>query len=94
MKKLFVFIMIAVSFAACQNAQQSGDAKSEEVSLTAAGATFPLPFYNLSFAKYSEATGVNLTYGGIGSGGGIRSLKDRVIDFGGSDAFLDDEQLA
>ena len=95
MKKLFVFLMIAVTFAACQNAQQgSVDDKSEKVSLTAAGATFPLPFYNLSFAKYSEATGVNLTYGGIGSGGGIRSLKDRVIDFGGSDAFLDDEQQA
>lgn len=95
MKKLIIILFIAVTFAACQNTQQgSGDAGSEKVSLTAAGATFPLPFYNLAFAKYSEATGVNLTYGGIGSGGGIRSLKDRVIDFGGSDAFLDDEQQA
>jgi phosphate transport system substrate-binding protein len=35
-----------------------------------------------------------LTYGGIGSGGGIRSLKDRIVDFGATDAFLSDSKAA
>ena len=67
---------------------------NKQVSLTAAGATFPMPFYNLAFKKYGEETGVQLTYGGIGSGGGIRSLTDKVVDFGASDAFLSDKELS
>ncbi|MDD5183807.1 MAG: phosphate ABC transporter substrate-binding protein PstS [Paludibacter sp.] len=63
-------------------------------SLSGAGATFPLPFYNMAFQKYTESTGVKVTYGGIGSGGGIRSLSDKVVDFGASDAFLSDKELA
>ncbi len=51
-----------------------------------------MPFYNLAFKKYSEQTGVQLTYGGIGSGGGIRSLTDKVVDFGATDAFLTDKE--
>ena len=34
-----------------------------------------------------------MTYGGIGSGGGIRSLKDKIVDFGGSDAYLSDAEM-
>ncbi len=66
----------------------------KKVSMTAAGATFPMPFYNLAFKKYTEDTGILLTYGGIGSGGGIRSLKDKVVDFGASDAYLSDKKLS
>ncbi|HLP04887.1 MAG TPA: phosphate ABC transporter substrate-binding protein PstS [Paludibacter sp.] len=62
-------------------------------SLSGAGATFPLPFYNMAFEQYSKATGTKVTYGGIGSGGGIRSLSDKVVDFGASDAFLSDKEL-
>ena len=51
-----------------------------------------MPFYNLAFKKYGEETGVQLTYGGIGSGGGIRSLTDKVVDFGATDAFFTDKE--
>ena len=53
-----------------------------------------MPFYNLAFKKYSEEYGVQLTYGGIGSGGGIRSLTDKVVDFGATDAYLSDKELS
>lgn len=65
-----------------------------QTSLSGAGATFPLPFYNMAFSKYTKATGVKVSYGAIGSGGGIRSLSDKVVDFGASDAFLSNEELA
>jgi len=62
-------------------------------SLSGAGATFPEPFYNAAFQKYDQIAGVKVSYGGVGSGGGIRSLKDKVVDFGASDAFLSDAEM-
>jgi phosphate transport system substrate-binding protein len=64
-----------------------------EISLSGAGATFPLPFYNMSFENYSKTTGEKVSYGGVGSGAGIKSLTDKVVDFGASDAFLSDAEL-
>lgn len=69
-------------------------AESKKVTLTAAGATFPMPYYNMVFKNYTKETGTLLTYGGIGSGGGIRSLTDKVVDFGATDAYLSDDKLA
>lgn len=96
MKKLF-FILLAVAFlAGCAGSgDKSASSEGENVkSLTAAGATFPMPFYNLVFKNYTKEKGILLTYGGIGSGGGIRSLTDKVVDFGATDAFLSDEKLS
>lgn len=62
-------------------------------SVSGAGATFPQPFYNTAFVKYQQGKGVKVSYGGIGSGGGIRSLKDKVVDFGATDAFLTDAEM-
>ena len=96
MKKLLILILSVAIFASCGgNKSNDGTASndSKKVSLTAAGATFPMPFYNLAFKKYTGETGLLLTYGGIGSGGGIRSLKDQVVDFGATDAFLSDKDL-
>ena len=63
------------------------------VKLSGAGATFPLPYYQLAFKTYQADKGVEVSYGAIGSGDGIRSLKDRVVDFAASDAFLTDAEL-
>ncbi len=64
----------------------------KEASLSGAGATFPAPFYNIVFKEYAK-TNSNVTYGAIGSGGGIRSLKDKTVDFGATDVFLSDKEL-
>jgi phosphate transport system substrate-binding protein len=95
MKKLTTLWLSVAILAACSgNRDKSNTTNAEKVSITAAGATFPQPFYNQIFNDYSTRTGNKLTYGGIGSGGGIRSLKDRVVDFGATDAFLTDAQAA
>ncbi|MBT4397891.1 MAG: phosphate ABC transporter substrate-binding protein PstS [Bacteroidetes bacterium] len=97
MKKLIGLLVALVLLASCNNAnsdKKSEGNESKAASITAAGATFPLPFYNLSFKNYTKGTGILLTYGGIGSGGGIRSLKDKVVDFGATDAFLNAEKEA
>lgn len=45
------------------------------------------------FKKFTETSGSNITYGAVGSGGGIRSLKDKTVDFGATDVFLSDKEL-
>ena len=93
MKRLFLILMVVAVFAACNsNKKKSGGQDSKNISITAAGATFPMPFYNQLISDYATKTGILVTYGGIGSGGGIRSLKDKVVDFGATDAFVTDQQ--
>ncbi len=97
MKNTIILLLLAIVLASCNSAgtDKKGEEKSSKaVSLTAAGATFPLPFYNLAIKNYTKAVGTLVTYGGIGSGGGIRSLKDKVVDFGATDAYLSDEKEA
>lgn len=67
--------------------------KEHPLHLSGAGATFPAPFYTIVMKEYSRATGNDVTYGGIGSGGGIRSLHDRTIDFGATDVYVSDADL-
>ena len=62
-------------------------------SLTGAGATFPYPLYSKWFYEYYKLTSVQINYQSIGSGGGIRQLIERTVDFGASDAPMTDEQL-
>src|SRR5215469_7467056 len=56
------------------------------VLLNAAGATFPYPIYSKWFDLYHTAhSNVQINYQSIGSGGGIRQLLDKTVDFGASD---------
>lgn len=56
-----------------------------------AGATFPYPLYSKMFDVYNKEHGVKVNYQAIGSGGGIRQLVNKTVDFGGSDAIMTDE---
>lgn len=94
MKKI-LYSIITVALAACMvscgNSTNNGSRKAQE--LSGAGATFPLPFYNVIFEQYSQINGDVVAYGGIGSGGGVRNLRDKIVDFAGSDAFLSEKEM-
>lgn len=63
--------------------------------INGAGATFPYPIYSKWFSEYQKSNPeVQINYQSIGSGGGIRQLIDKTVDFGASDAPMTDEQLA
>lgn len=94
MKNLLILVTVLTLLVSCNGGGKKVTTNNSKVTITAAGATFPMPFYNLAFKKYTEIAGVPMTYGGIGSGGGIRSLQDKVVDFGASDAFLSDKELS
>jgi len=63
------------------------------VDITGAGATFPYPIYAKWADAYRQKTGVGLNYQSIGSGGGIKQIVSKTVDFGASDAPLKLEQL-
>ncbi len=71
----------------------TGPFEGEAKSLNGAGATFPAVLYTKWFSDYQKLTGVKVNYQAIGSGGGIKSIQDRTVDFAGSDAPMTDEQL-
>jgi phosphate transport system substrate-binding protein len=65
-----------------------------QVLLNAAGATFPYPIYSKWFDLYHTAhPNVQINYQSIGSGGGIRQLQGKTVDFGASDGPMNDDQL-
>lgn len=86
----FLFVVALLAAGCAHNRSQ----QVESCSLSGAGATFPEPFYSMAFDAYSTASGNTVNYGGIGSGGGVRNLKDKIVDFAGSDAFLSDDEMA
>ncbi|MBR4988279.1 MAG: phosphate ABC transporter substrate-binding protein PstS [Bacteroidaceae bacterium] len=95
MKKIFKSIMtltVAVAMVSCGGSATNEGREAQE--LSGAGATFPLPFYNVVFENFAQVNGDAVAYGGIGSGGGVRNLRDKIVDFAGSDAFLTDKEMA
>ena len=63
------------------------------IDITGAGATFPYPIYAKWADAYKNATGTGMNYQSIGSGGGIKQINAKTVDFGASDMPLKAEDL-
>jgi len=61
--------------------------------ITGAGASFPAPVYSKWADAYNKATSNRLNYQSIGSGGGMKQIEAKTVDFGASDAPLKPEEL-
>ena len=81
MKKLFAFILAAITFAAAAQ------------DITGAGATFPAPLYSKWASEYNKSTGVKINYQSVGSGAGIKQIEAKTVVFGASDMPLTDDKL-
>ena len=95
MKKIISSVLtmvIALAMVSCGGSANKDAREAQE--LSGAGATFPLPFYNVVFEEFSQVNGDAVAYGGIGSGGGVRNLRDKIVDFAGSDAYLSEKEMA
>ena len=80
MKKLLAMVLMLVTGAAQAN-------------ITGAGATFPYPIYAKWADAYKKSTGVAMNYQSIGSGGGIKQITAKTVDFGASDMPMKPEDL-
>ena len=87
MKKIIIatLLSIIILYAPASHAAET---------LNGAGASFPYPVYSAWAYEYNKVTGVRINYQSIGSGGGIRQIASRTVDFGASDAPLKPDELA
>lgn len=88
---LIIISSVAVAFAGCAGGSGSGNA---EIRLQGAGASFPNPLYQKWVSEYGKQhTNVKIDYQSVGSGAGVKQIKERTIDFGASDPPMKDEDL-
>jgi len=66
---------------------------AQAAEVTGAGASFPAPIYAKWADAYQKATGNKMNYQSIGSGGGIKQITAKTVDFGASDMPLKPEAL-
>jgi phosphate transport system substrate-binding protein len=87
-------LSILTSFG-CGNPSSGAGGSGGDLRLQGAGATFPNPLYQKWFSEYNKANpSLKFDYQSIGSGGGIKQISEKTIDFGGSDAPMKDDDLA
>jgi len=88
---LFIFSIVA-----CNNKTPgSASASGGGVKLQGAGATFPAPLYTKWFRTFSSAhPDIQVDYQSVGSGSGKKSVIDKTVDFGASDAAMTDEEMS
>src|SRR5215472_17408417 len=92
-RRFFAFVALALSavFIACNSSHSPA---SSDKSLIGAGSTFIYPaMAHWISVHQSSHPGVQINYQSIGSGGGIQQLQKGLVDFGASDAALDDQKL-
>ena len=87
---VLILLVAALSYGAC-----GGNKTTTGVKLQGAGASFPAPLYQKWFKTYSSShPGVEIDYQSVGSGSGIKSVIDKTVDFGASDAAMSPEDQA
>ncbi len=98
MKKLVTLslstaVLIFGCFGGKKEEAKKGTKPERKTVINGAGATFPYPVYANWAKEYEKATGIKVNYQAIGSGGGIRQVTERTVDFGGSDEMLPPKEL-
>ena len=75
-------------------AMVSSFAFADSLLINGAGATFPYPIYSKWFDEYGKANpGIMFNYQSIGSGGGIKQITAKTVDFGATDGPMTMDQL-
>ncbi|MEO6682197.1 MAG: phosphate ABC transporter substrate-binding protein PstS [Ginsengibacter sp.] len=94
-KHFLPFLAISFGLISCGggNANQANTEDSPKNGIIGAGATFPYPFYSKIFDVYNKETGLKVNYQSIGSGGGIKQLQNKTVDFGATDAPMNEEEM-
>ena len=94
-KNSLYVLVLCLALVSCGdgNTDQSKANASAKNGIIGAGATFPYPFYSKLFNVYNKETGIKVNYQSIGSGGGIKQLQNKTVDFGASDAPMNEEEM-
>src|SRR5438552_8840143 len=67
---------------------------ADRLQINGAGATFPYPIYSKWFDEYHKLhPDIEINYQSIGSGGGIKQVTEKTVDFGATDGPMSDDQI-
>src|SRR5450631_1664069 len=98
----FILAVAGITMTACNgggsgkgttsDSTSTASTNGDDKTLLGAGGTFVYPLFSKQFSEYNKLTGLKINYQSIGSGGGILQLTNKTVDFGESDAPLNDEQ--
>ena len=97
MRNLIIALFATIALGSCGNGQKGDNKEAQanaEGGILGAGATFPYPLFSKMFDVYHNSFGTKVNYQSIGSGGGIKQLQEKTVDFGASDAPMNDEQMS
>lgn len=85
-KAVLVAIVAALALSSCGTGNSSSG-------IIGAGSSFDNPLFSKMFSVYHDSTKIQVNYQSVGSGAGISQLTHKTIDFGASDAPMNDEQM-
>lgn len=90
-------LLVLLMAAGCGNGNSGSpkdmaDASGNANTLLGAGSSFIYPLFSKMFSEYNKKAGLRVNYQSIGSGGGILQLTNKTVDFGASDAPMNEEQ--
>jgi phosphate transport system substrate-binding protein len=88
-----VALALTIGVAACGSSSSDSSSGSSGSPLVGAGSTLVAPLMSKWQSDYAGKSEETVTYGAIGSGGGIDQITSRTVDFGASDAPLTEEQF-
>jgi phosphate transport system substrate-binding protein len=89
--------VLAIGAGACGSSSKKKSttaAKGGGGAISGAGATFPQPVYDEWASRFKDKTGTTVNYNPLGSGAGIAQFTAGTVDFGASDAFMKDDEVA
>ncbi len=90
--RALIALLFVLLLAGCGGS--GGGGSNESKVLVGAGSTLVAPLVAQWSSDYAKKAGVTVTYGAIGSGGGIAQISARTVDFGASDAPLTSDQAS
>jgi len=90
--KKLIGLSVIILLVACNSGDNKNSGTGDNSTVLGAGSTFIYPLFSKLFSVYKDSTGLKVNYQSIGSGGGILQLTNKTVDFGASDAQLNEEQ--
>jgi len=84
-----------MAVAGCNSNKSTAGNDANSIKLQGAGASFPAPLYTKWFKSFgSNRKDVLVDYQSVGSGSGVKSVIDKTVDFGASDAAMSEEEIS
>ncbi|CAN5619734.1 phosphate ABC transporter substrate-binding protein PstS [soil metagenome] len=93
--RILISTLVLAASVATLSTASAAEVRGDKLLMTGAGSTFINPLFSKWFSEYNKKNPkVEINYQSIGSGGGIKQLQKRTIDFAASDVAMNEKEVA